>query len=149
MIPDMDRRHQNLRLLRHHLRAHRLPQVRGSKRVSSASAPFSGRKITRHLTWICVTITVVGRRRLIVLFPQFKFLAPLFQRYLSRTHRRRKHQNRKPFSRLIDRPRECVSCLDDYESGDMIKLTCHSYCKECFQRLIRLISLPPLTLNIC
>ncbi|CZR65838.1 uncharacterized protein PAC_15738 [Phialocephala subalpina] len=32
--------------------------------------------------------------------------------------------------------RECVSCLDDFEGGDMIKLTCHSYCADCFQRLI-------------
>ncbi|KAF8848250.1 hypothetical protein BDZ45DRAFT_698543 [Acephala macrosclerotiorum] len=32
--------------------------------------------------------------------------------------------------------RECVSCLDDFEGGDMIKLTCHSYCADCFQRLV-------------
>ncbi|KUJ11326.1 uncharacterized protein LY89DRAFT_739523 [Mollisia scopiformis] len=31
---------------------------------------------------------------------------------------------------------ECVSCLDDFASGDMVKLTCHSYCTDCFQRLI-------------
>ncbi|KAG9232669.1 hypothetical protein BJ875DRAFT_466149 [Amylocarpus encephaloides] len=31
---------------------------------------------------------------------------------------------------------ECVSCLDDFEAGKMVKLTCHSYCAGCFQRLV-------------
>ncbi|KAG4429090.1 hypothetical protein IFR05_015429 [Cadophora sp. M221] len=31
---------------------------------------------------------------------------------------------------------ECVSCLDDFEAPRMITLSCHSYCPECFQRLI-------------
>jgi hypothetical protein len=33
--------------------------------------------------------------------------------------------------------RECVSCLDDFNSKDLIPLACHSYCKQCFQTLIR------------
>jgi len=32
--------------------------------------------------------------------------------------------------------RECVSCLDDFETSEMIPLACHSYCTECFNRLI-------------
>ncbi|KAH7354673.1 hypothetical protein BKA65DRAFT_226754 [Rhexocercosporidium sp. MPI-PUGE-AT-0058] len=31
---------------------------------------------------------------------------------------------------------ECVSCLDDFAAPQMITLSCHSYCTECFQRLI-------------
>ncbi|KAF9879757.1 IBR domain-containing protein [Colletotrichum karsti] len=31
---------------------------------------------------------------------------------------------------------ECVSCLDDFVPKDVIKVTCHSYCHECFERLI-------------
>ncbi|KAJ0168118.1 putative E3 ubiquitin-protein ligase ARI9 [Colletotrichum tanaceti] len=31
---------------------------------------------------------------------------------------------------------ECVSCLDDFNSKDMVRVTCHSYCRECFERLI-------------
>lgn len=31
---------------------------------------------------------------------------------------------------------ECVSCLDDFDGPQMITLSCHSYCVECFQRLI-------------
>ncbi|WQF77636.1 Putative IBR domain, Zinc finger, RING/FYVE/PHD-type, E3 ubiquitin ligase RBR family [Colletotrichum destructivum] len=31
---------------------------------------------------------------------------------------------------------ECVSCLDDFNSKDMVKVTCHRYCRECFERLI-------------
>ncbi|ROT35273.1 hypothetical protein SODALDRAFT_265715, partial [Sodiomyces alkalinus F11] len=31
---------------------------------------------------------------------------------------------------------ECVSCLDKLPVTGVIKLTCHSYCPECFQRLI-------------
>ncbi|RDL38602.1 uncharacterized protein BP5553_02942 [Venustampulla echinocandica] len=31
---------------------------------------------------------------------------------------------------------ECVSCLDDFATTNLIKLTCHSYCADCFQRLI-------------
>ncbi|KAE9373022.1 hypothetical protein N431DRAFT_465334 [Stipitochalara longipes BDJ] len=31
---------------------------------------------------------------------------------------------------------ECVSCLEDLATEEMIKLTCHSYCRECFQRLM-------------
>ncbi|TID04867.1 putative E3 ubiquitin-protein ligase rbrA [Colletotrichum higginsianum] len=33
-------------------------------------------------------------------------------------------------------PVECVSCLDDFNSKDMVKVTCHRYCRECFERLI-------------
>ena len=32
---------------------------------------------------------------------------------------------------------ECVSCLDDFAATQMVTLSCHSYCTECFQRLIR------------
>ncbi|KAF7559691.1 hypothetical protein G7046_g4460 [Stylonectria norvegica] len=35
-----------------------------------------------------------------------------------------------------DEPVECVSCLDDFQPKDVVKLTCHSYCRECFIRLI-------------
>ena len=31
---------------------------------------------------------------------------------------------------------ECVSCLDDVPQRDCVKVTCHSYCRECFVRLI-------------
>ncbi|KAH7035278.1 uncharacterized protein B0I36DRAFT_318018 [Microdochium trichocladiopsis] len=31
---------------------------------------------------------------------------------------------------------ECVSCLDDFDSRDMIKAPCHHYCVDCFERLI-------------
>ncbi|UNI15120.1 hypothetical protein JDV02_001686 [Purpureocillium takamizusanense] len=31
---------------------------------------------------------------------------------------------------------ECVSCLDDVPQRDCVKLVCHSYCRECFVRLI-------------
>ncbi|OTB05952.1 hypothetical protein M426DRAFT_319332 [Hypoxylon sp. CI-4A] len=31
---------------------------------------------------------------------------------------------------------ECVSCLEDFSSKDMVKVPCHSYCKPCFRRLI-------------
>ncbi|KAK1690957.1 hypothetical protein BDP55DRAFT_542832 [Colletotrichum godetiae] len=31
---------------------------------------------------------------------------------------------------------ECVSCLDDFSPKKAIKLTCHSYCRDCFERLI-------------
>ncbi|KAG4410992.1 hypothetical protein IFR04_015877 [Cadophora malorum] len=31
---------------------------------------------------------------------------------------------------------ECVSCLDDFAAPQMVTLSCHSYCTECFQRLI-------------
>ncbi|KAK1600702.1 IBR domain-containing protein [Colletotrichum navitas] len=31
---------------------------------------------------------------------------------------------------------ECVSCLDDFDKKDMVKVTCHSYCRDCFERLI-------------
>ncbi|CZT45768.1 uncharacterized protein RSE6_06111 [Rhynchosporium secalis] len=31
---------------------------------------------------------------------------------------------------------ECVSCFDDFDAPSMITLSCHSYCTECFQRLI-------------
>ncbi|KAE9578869.1 putative E3 ubiquitin-protein ligase rbrA [Colletotrichum fructicola] len=31
---------------------------------------------------------------------------------------------------------ECVSCLDDFDPKDVIKVTCHSYCRDCFERLI-------------
>lgn len=36
---------------------------------------------------------------------------------------------------LIDNS-ECVSCLDDVPQRDCVKVTCHSYCHECFVRLI-------------
>ncbi|KAL2758771.1 hypothetical protein ACRALDRAFT_2047029 [Sodiomyces alcalophilus JCM 7366] len=32
--------------------------------------------------------------------------------------------------------RECVSCLDDFPSTGVIRVPCHSYCPECFERLI-------------
>lgn len=32
--------------------------------------------------------------------------------------------------------RECVSCLDDIPAKDVVKVTCHSYCKDCFVRLV-------------
>ncbi|ETS87085.1 hypothetical protein PFICI_00913 [Pestalotiopsis fici W106-1] len=32
---------------------------------------------------------------------------------------------------------ECVSCLEDYNPKEMIKVTCHSYCTDCFHRLIK------------
>ncbi|EGX90513.1 IBR finger domain protein [Cordyceps militaris CM01] len=31
---------------------------------------------------------------------------------------------------------ECVSCLDDFAKMDVVKVVCHSYCNECFVRLI-------------
>ncbi|CAM1507230.1 Fc.00g068710.m01.CDS01 [Cosmosporella sp. VM-42] len=31
---------------------------------------------------------------------------------------------------------ECVSCLDDFHPKEVIKVACHSYCRECFIRLI-------------
>ncbi|KAK1963721.1 IBR domain-containing protein [Colletotrichum sublineola] len=31
---------------------------------------------------------------------------------------------------------ECVSCLDDFDKKDMVKVICHSYCRDCFERLI-------------
>ncbi|KAF5004643.1 hypothetical protein FDECE_8881 [Fusarium decemcellulare] len=31
---------------------------------------------------------------------------------------------------------ECVSCLDDFHPKDVIKVPCHSYCHDCFIRLI-------------
>ncbi|KAI1074383.1 hypothetical protein F5B20DRAFT_586270 [Whalleya microplaca] len=31
---------------------------------------------------------------------------------------------------------ECVSCLDDFKASQMVKAPCHSYCKDCFRRLI-------------
>lgn len=33
--------------------------------------------------------------------------------------------------------RECVSCLDDFSTEEVIKVPCHSYCKDCFIRLIQ------------
>jgi hypothetical protein len=35
-----------------------------------------------------------------------------------------------------NRPRECVSCLDEFAPKEMVKVPCHHYCKECFTRLI-------------
>jgi len=35
--------------------------------------------------------------------------------------------------------RECVSCLEDFPSLQLIHLTCHSYCGECFQGLIKYV----------
>ncbi|KAI0135157.1 hypothetical protein F4814DRAFT_436915 [Daldinia grandis] len=32
---------------------------------------------------------------------------------------------------------ECVSCLDDFNPKEMVRVSCHSYCKPCFLRLIR------------
>jgi hypothetical protein len=32
--------------------------------------------------------------------------------------------------------RECVSCLDDFDTKDVVKAPCHSYCQDCFSRLI-------------
>ncbi|KAK7421031.1 hypothetical protein QQX98_002389 [Neonectria punicea] len=31
---------------------------------------------------------------------------------------------------------ECVSCLDDFSPKEVIKVPCHSYCRDCFVRLI-------------
>ncbi|KAM0341011.1 hypothetical protein ACHAPU_010243 [Fusarium lateritium] len=31
---------------------------------------------------------------------------------------------------------ECVSCLDDFHPKDVIKVPCHSYCHDCFIRLV-------------
>ncbi|KAL6402936.1 hypothetical protein AUP68_12265 [Ilyonectria robusta] len=31
---------------------------------------------------------------------------------------------------------ECVSCLDDFSPKEVIKVTCHSYCRDCFVRLV-------------
>ncbi|KAI0147982.1 hypothetical protein F4776DRAFT_605448 [Hypoxylon sp. NC0597] len=31
---------------------------------------------------------------------------------------------------------ECVSCLDDFSPKEVVKLSCHSYCRPCFQRLV-------------
>ncbi|PMB73250.1 putative E3 ubiquitin-protein ligase ARI5 [Beauveria bassiana] len=31
---------------------------------------------------------------------------------------------------------ECVSCLDDFAKKDLVKVVCHSYCTDCFVRLI-------------
>ncbi|KAM5356211.1 hypothetical protein ACJ41O_002857 [Fusarium nematophilum] len=31
---------------------------------------------------------------------------------------------------------ECVSCLDDFHPKDVIKVPCHSYCHDCFVRLV-------------
>ncbi|KAG6031687.1 hypothetical protein E4U41_007485 [Claviceps citrina] len=31
---------------------------------------------------------------------------------------------------------ECVSCLDDISVKDAVKVPCHSYCKDCFVRLV-------------
>jgi len=33
--------------------------------------------------------------------------------------------------------RECVSCLEDFPSPQLVHLTCHNYCGECFQGLIK------------
>ncbi len=33
--------------------------------------------------------------------------------------------------------RECVSCLDEFSIKDVIKVPCHSYCQDCFVRLIQ------------
>jgi hypothetical protein len=45
---------------------------------------------------------------------------------------------REPMSRSTANDfRECVSCLDDFATAEVITLSCHSYCHECFTRLIR------------
>ncbi|KAL7922607.1 hypothetical protein ACQKWADRAFT_74281 [Trichoderma austrokoningii] len=31
---------------------------------------------------------------------------------------------------------ECVSCLDDFPAKDMVKVPCHSYCRDCLARLV-------------
>ncbi|KAF5659699.1 e3 ubiquitin ligase ARI9 [Fusarium heterosporum] len=31
---------------------------------------------------------------------------------------------------------ECVSCLDDFHPKDIVKVPCHSYCHDCFIRLV-------------
>ncbi|PKS07896.1 hypothetical protein jhhlp_006504 [Lomentospora prolificans] len=31
---------------------------------------------------------------------------------------------------------ECISCFEDYRPNEMIKAPCHSYCRDCFTRLI-------------
>ncbi|KAK1988782.1 IBR domain-containing protein [Colletotrichum cereale] len=30
----------------------------------------------------------------------------------------------------------CVSCLDDFDKKNVVKVICHSYCSDCFERLI-------------
>ncbi|KAK5987577.1 putative E3 ubiquitin-protein ligase ARI9-like protein [Cladobotryum mycophilum] len=57
-----------------------------------------------------------------------------------------KNQDAKVFltTRLFNRPIhdrvcevvECVSCLDDFSRKEMVKVPCHSYCRDCFVRLI-------------
>ncbi|CAG1992849.1 unnamed protein product [Fusarium graminearum] len=36
----------------------------------------------------------------------------------------------------IEEVSECVSCLDDFHPKDVIKVPCHSYCHDCFIRLV-------------
>jgi hypothetical protein len=74
------------------------------------------------------------------------------QVYLQQDHQRpsekssrKNQQQRKLLSNFFnfnrtDLSRECVSCLEDLETAEMIKLTCHSYCRECFARLMKYAS---------
>ncbi|KAI2473649.1 hypothetical protein F4781DRAFT_427272 [Annulohypoxylon bovei var. microspora] len=41
-----------------------------------------------------------------------------------------------PNTSVHDTEVECVSCLDDFSPKEMVKVPCHSYCKDCFLRLI-------------
>ncbi|EHK45216.1 hypothetical protein TRIATDRAFT_39201 [Trichoderma atroviride IMI 206040] len=36
----------------------------------------------------------------------------------------------------VDELVECVSCLDDIPTKDTVKVSCHSYCRDCFARLV-------------
>ncbi|XXG94954.1 hypothetical protein Hte_001213 [Hypoxylon texense] len=46
------------------------------------------------------------------------------------------HTNSSPNSSVHEVEVECVSCLDDFSPKEMVKAPCHSYCKDCFLRLI-------------
>ncbi|KAK2592325.1 hypothetical protein QQS21_009983 [Conoideocrella luteorostrata] len=37
---------------------------------------------------------------------------------------------------MVDPEVECVSCLDDIPMKDAVRVSCHSYCRECFVRLV-------------
>ncbi|ORY66254.1 uncharacterized protein BCR38DRAFT_408212 [Pseudomassariella vexata] len=41
-----------------------------------------------------------------------------------------------PTSSIHEEIIECVSCLDDFTAKEMVKAPCHSYCHDCFARLI-------------
>ena len=37
---------------------------------------------------------------------------------------------------MLRRCSECISCFEDFQPKEVIKTTCHSYCKDCFERLV-------------